>query len=110
MFKELTSEVSEHKKQHLMIFMRALLTTTIGQCHVRAWNTELATVGLYKAVVRFMTSPNVPNHSQLLVNEIHGQLQAGYNPDKVRQRLRAQMHFSYTSYSPQILPPTWTIS
>ena len=63
-----TSELSEHKKQHLMIFMRALLTTTIGQCQVRAWNTELATVGLNEPVMRLMTSSNVPNRSQLLVN------------------------------------------
>ena len=67
----LTSEISEHKRQHLMIFMRALLTTTIGQCQVRAWNTKLATVGLYEPVMRLMTSSNVPKRSQLLVNDIH---------------------------------------
>ena len=30
------SEVSKCKKQHLMIFIRALLTITIGQCQVKA--------------------------------------------------------------------------
>ena len=56
----LTSDMSEHKKQHLMIFMRTLLTTTIRQCQVRTWNTKLATVGLYEPVIRLMTSSNVP--------------------------------------------------
>ena len=67
----LTSEMSEHKKQHLMIFMRALLTTTIRQCQERAWNTKLATVGLYDPVMRLMTSSNAQKCSQLLINEIH---------------------------------------
>ena len=44
-----------------MIFTRALLTTIIGQCQVKALNTELAIPGLYKAVMRFMTSQNTPN-------------------------------------------------
>ena len=38
------SEVSAPKKQHLIIFMRALLTTIIGQCQVKALNTKLAIV------------------------------------------------------------------
>ena len=63
--------MSEHKKQHLMIFMRALLTTTIGQCQVRAWNTKLATVGLYEPVMRLTTSSNVTERSQLIIKEIH---------------------------------------
>ena len=33
-----------------MIFMRALLTTIIGQCRVKALNTKLAIACLYKAV------------------------------------------------------------
>ena len=37
-------KVSTPKKQHLMIFMRALLTTIIGQCQVKALNTKLAIV------------------------------------------------------------------
>ena len=67
-FKGLTSEMSKNKKQHLMISMRAMLITTIGQCQVRAWNNELATVGLYEPVMRLMTTSNVPNRRQLLVN------------------------------------------
>ena len=63
--------MSEHKKQHLVIFMRALLTTTIGQCQVRAWNIKLATVGLYEPKMRLMTSSDVPKCSQLFINEIH---------------------------------------
>ena len=47
---------STKKKQHLMIFMRALLTTIISQCRLKALNTELAVACLYKAVMRFMTS------------------------------------------------------
>ena len=57
------SEVSApQKKQHLMIFMRALLTTIIGQCRVKTLNTELTIACLYKAVMRFMTRmyQNVP--------------------------------------------------
>ena len=34
----LNSEVSTPKKQDLVIFMRALLITIIGQCWVKAWN------------------------------------------------------------------------
>ena len=55
-FLVLNSEVSIPKKQYLLIFMRALLTTIIGQCRVKALNTELATACLYKAVMKFMTS------------------------------------------------------
>ena len=42
-------------------------------------------------------------------NEIHSPLGAGYNSDKVKQGISAQMHFSHTSYSPQISAFTWTI-
>ena len=56
----LNGEVSTPKKQHLMIFMRALLTTIIGQCWVKALNAKLAIACLYKAVMRFMTSQNAP--------------------------------------------------
>ena len=45
-----------------MIFMRALLTTIIGQCRVKALNTKLAIACLYKAVMRFMTSQNAPKY------------------------------------------------
>ena len=65
------SEVSTPKKQHLMMFMRALLTTIIGQCRVKTSNTELAVACLYKAVIRFMTSQNAPKCAQLIVNDIH---------------------------------------
>ena len=43
-------------------------------------------------------------------NEIHSPLGAGYNPVKIKQGLRSQMHFSHTNYSPQISALTWTIS
>ena len=65
------SEVSTPKKQHLMIFMRALLTTIIGQCRVKTLNTELAIACLYKAVMRFMSSQNAPKCATLIVNDIH---------------------------------------
>ena len=77
-----------------MIFMRALLTTIIGQCRVKALNTELAIACLYKAVMRFMTSQNAPKVPHLLLmvfiahNDIHGSLQEGYNPGRVGERLR----------------------
>ena len=67
----LNSEVSTPKKQHLMIFMRALLTTIIGQCRVKTLNTELAIACLYKAVMRFMSSQNAPKCATLIVNDIH---------------------------------------
>ena len=65
------SEVNTPKKQLLMIFMRVLLTTIIGQCPVKALNTELAIACLYKALMRFMTSQNAPKRTQLIVNDIH---------------------------------------
>ena len=65
------SEVSTPKKQHLMIFMRALLTTIIGQCLVEALNTKLVIACLYKAVMRFMTSQKAPKCTQLIGNDIH---------------------------------------
>ena len=36
--------------------------------------------------------------------------QTGYNPGSVRQKLRVQMHFSHTNYSPKISALTRTIS
>ena len=92
-----------------MIFIRALLTTTIGQCQVRAWNTKLATVGLYEPVMR-LNADNCLSMRFIAHNEIHGPLGASYNPERVRQRLRDPMQFSNTNYSPQILAPTWTIN
>ena len=47
-----------------MIFMRDLLTTTIRQCQVRAWNTKLGTVGLYGAT----TSESVSIHYSISEN------------------------------------------
>ena len=47
-----------------MIFMRDLLTTTIRQCQVRAWNTKLGTVGLYGAT----TSESVSIHFSISEN------------------------------------------
>ena len=95
-----------------MIFMRALLTTIIGQCRVKALNTELAIACLYKAVMRFMTSQNAPKVPNLLLmvfiahNDIHGSLEEGYNPGRIGERLRAEIHFSHTSYFLQILALT----
>ena len=106
------SEVSTPKKQHLMIFMRALLTTIIGQCQIKALNTELTIACLYKALMRFMMSHNTPKRTQLVVNDIHshndihGSLKEGYSLGRVRIRLRAQIHFRHTSYSLQILALT----
>ena len=66
-----------------MIFMKALLATIIGQCQVKALNTELAIACLYKAVMRFMTSHNTKNVPNLLLmrfiahNDIHGSLEEG---------------------------------
>ena len=47
-----------------MVFMRDLLTTTIRQCQVRAWNTKLGTVGLYGAT----TSESVSIHYSISEN------------------------------------------
>ena len=101
------------KKQHLMIFMRAPLTTIIGQCWVKALNAKLAIACLYKAVMRFMTSQNSPNLFLMIFiahNDIHGSLEEGYSPGRVGTRLRAQIHFSHTSYSLQISALTWTLN
>ena len=43
-------------------------------------------------------------------NDIHGCLAAGYSPGRVRTRLRAQIHFSHTSYSLQISALTRTLN
>ena len=67
----LKSEVSTPKKQHLMILMRALLTTIIGHCLVKALNAKLAIAWLCKAVMRFMTSQNAPKFTYIIVNDIH---------------------------------------
>ena len=47
--------------------MRALLTTTIGQCQVQTLKTELAIACHYKAVMRFITSLNaeILHHTQI---------------------------------------------
>ena len=96
--------------------MRALLTTIIRQCPVKALNTELAIACLHKAVMRFMTSQNAPKCTQLIVNDIHshndihGSLEEGYNHGRFRERLRAQIHFSHTSYSLQIPALTRTLN
>ena len=66
----INSEVSKHKRQHLMIFIREGSVDHYNRT-VSSKGLKLATVGLYKAVMIFMTSPNVPNCSQPLVNEIH---------------------------------------
>ena len=42
-------------------------------------------------------------------NDIHGSLEEGYSPGRVRTRLRAQIHFSHTSYSLQIPALTRTL-
>ena len=106
------SEVSTPKKQHLMIFMRVLLTTIIGQCPVKALNTKLAIGCLYKAVMRFTTSLKAPKWLMIFIahNDIHGSLEEGYSPGRIRERLRAQIHFSHTSYSLQIPALTRTLS
>ena len=52
-----------------MIFIRALLTTVIRQCRVKALKTELAIACLYKAVANAIL--DAPKCSQLIVNEIH---------------------------------------
>ena len=100
--------MSTHKKQHSVIFMRAWLITIIGQCQVKALNTELTIAWFYKAVMRFMTSPNAPPSSLLIEfitqNDIHDHLEAGYSPGRVRQRLMAQIHFSHTTYCLQFWP------
>ena len=90
--------------------MRSLLTTIIGQCQVRASNTDLVIACMYKAVMRFITSPNAPNCLLMIFivyNDIPVSLEAGYSTGMVRQRLRAQIHFRHTSYCFQISALTW---
>ena len=70
-----------------MIFIRALLTTTTSQCRISAYNTELVTAQLYKAVMRFMT-----------------QLEQVAPQPGSRQKFGVQMHFSHTNYTPRFQP------
>ena len=48
----------------------------------------------------------IPNYTQLFVHDLHNDIHEGhiasYSPDSVRQRLRAQIHFSHTNDCPQI--------
>ena len=61
-----------------------------------------------------MTSPNVLSCCLLMRfiahNELNSPLRVGYNSGRVRQGLRAQMHFSHTNYSPQISAFTQTLN
>ena len=56
---------------------------------------------------------NVPNLFLMIFiahNDIHGSLEEGYSPGRVRTRPRAQIDFSHTSYSLQISALTRTLN
>ena len=58
-------------------------------------------------------APKVPNLLLMVFiahNDIHGSFEEGYNPGRVGERLRAEIHFSHTSYFLQIPALTWTLN
>ena len=83
-------EVSTPKKQHLVIFMSVLVTTSriVFSKGIEYW--VVSTAFLYKAVMRSGPIPMQLNYMKMLVNEIHNDIletpKAVYCLGKVRQK------------------------